>query len=441
MNRRDFLCASAASLALAAGGRATADPKPRVVVIGCGWFGMFNLQNLLDVASVEVVGLADPDSKMLESAGKWCVERGQKPPRMVKQYKELLADKPDIAIIGTPDHWHALPTIDAVAAGADVYVEKPVSVDVAEGQAMVEAARRHNRVVQVGMQRRSTPHIVRAKEFIASGGAGRIARVQAYCYYHMGGSNLPKDNPPDADPPAHLDYDLWTGPAPMRPYNPLVHPKTWRRFTEYGNGIIGDMGVHMLDAARFILGLGHPRRIDANAGILVHKQGKANISDTMQATFDYGDTIMTWEHRTWGNSEKRHGWGVDFLGEKGTVRLNVDFWEYWPNFADQPAQRDEAVRVDKANEHDSKIITANRAHMRDFLACIAERGSRRPVADIEEGATSTGMCVLANMSAKLGRSIRWDGTTCVGDAEASGQLVRPYRTGYTHPAAAGRAVK
>jgi predicted dehydrogenase len=441
MHRREFLRASAASLALTASGRATADAKPRVVVIGCGWFGMWNLQNLMDVASVEVVGLADPDRTMLESASKWCEGRGQKPPRQVKQYRELLAEKPDIAIVGTPDHWHALPTIDAIQAGVDVYVEKPVSVDVAEAQAMVAAARKHNRVVQVGTQRRSTPHIARAKDFITSGGIGRVARVSSHCFYHMGGGDNARDNPADCAPPEHLDYEIWTGPAPMRPYNPLVHPRTWRRFTEYGNGIIGDMGVHMLDAARFTLGLGHPRRIDANAGILVYKQGKANISDTMLATFDFGDTIMTWEHRTWGNSEKKYGWGVDFVGEKGTVRLNVDFWEYWPNSADQPAKSDEAIRVDKANEHDSKIITANRAHMRDFLACIAERGTRRPVADIEEGAISTGMCVLANMSAKLGRSIRWDGTTCVGDAEASGQLARPYRAGYTHPAAAGRAVK
>jgi predicted dehydrogenase len=434
MHRREFLRASAASLALSASGRATADAKPRVVVIGCGWFGMWNLQNLMDVASVEVIGLADPDRKMLESASKWCEGRGQKPPRQVKHYRELLAEKPDIAIVGTPDHWHALPTIDAIEAGVDVYVEKPVSVDVAEAQAMVAAARKHNRVVQVGTQRRSTPHIARAKDFIASGGIGRVARVSSHCFYHMGGSDNPRDNPADCAPPENLDYEIWTGPAPMRPYNPLVHPRTWRRFTEYGNGIIGDMGVHMLDTARWILGLGQPRRIDATAGILVRKNGKPNISDTMQATFDFGDVLMTWEHRTWGQHDSKYAWGVDFIGEKGTVRLTLDFWEHWPNGANAPARRDEADRVKPANDHDDKIILANRAHMRDFLACIAERGKKRPIADIEEGAASSIMCILGNVSAKLGRGIRWDGTACVADAEANALLKRPYRAGHVHPA-------
>lgn len=433
MDRRDFLRAATASLGLASVGRASSDVKPRVVVIGCGWFGMFNLQNLMDVSAVKVVGLADPDRQMLDAAVKWCTDRGQPRPRTAAKYSELLADKPDIAIIGTPDHWHALPTIDAIAAGADVYVEKPVSVDVAEGQAMVRAARRHNRVVQVGMQRRSTPHIVRAKEFIRSGQIGRVARAQAYCFYHMGGSNQPKDNPADGPAPAHLDFDLWTGPAPLRPYNPMIHPKTWRRFTEYGNGIIGDMGVHMLDVARFVLDLKHPNRIDASAGILMHTKGIANISDTMQATFDFGETLVTWEHRTWGQYDKKYGWGVDFVGEKGTVRLTLDFWEYWPNFADQPARRDDAIKVDKANDHDAKIITANRAHMRDFLDCIAHRGQRLPISDIAEGEISTSMCILANQSARVGRAIRWDGQTCVGDPDAAALIKRPYRAGYRHP--------
>lgn len=431
MDRRDFLSA-ACGLALASAGRiSAADPKPRVGVIGCGWFGMFDLQNLLDVASVEVVGLVDPDRKMLDDAVKWVEGRGQKKPATYENYREFLKEKPDLVIVGTPDHWHALPTIHALVAGAHVYVEKPISIDVREGQAMVAAARKHNRRVQVGMQRRSTPHIIRARDFINSGAIGRVVRANAYCYYHMGGGDDAKDNPPDTSPPENLNFELWTGPAPMRPYNALIHPRSWRRFTEYSNGILGDMGVHMLDVARWILNLKQPKRIDGTGGILVHKGKKANIPDTQQVTYDFGETVVTWEHRTWGQYDGKHPWGVDFVGEKGTVRVNLDFWEHWPNWASEPAKRFEAEKVLPANDHDAKIIRANRAHMRDWLKCIADSG--RPVSDIEEGHFSTNLCALGNLSTSLGRSLHWDGQTCTHDDEATKLLKRPYRGPWQHP--------
>ncbi len=167
----------------------------------------------------------------------------------------------DIVLVATPDHWHALPMIAAVEAGADVWVQKPISVDVVEGQAMVAAARKHKRVVQVGTQRRSTPHLIEARDrIIKEGKLGKIGLVEIYCYYHMRASS----NPPDTTPPANLDYEMWTGPAPMRPYNKLVHPRSWRAFMEYGNGIIGDMCIHMLDMVRWMLepGLAETHRLD-----------------------------------------------------------------------------------------------------------------------------------------------------------------------------------
>src|SRR5439155_7293209 len=170
-------------------------------------------------------------------------QASKKKPRTYSDYREMLKPKDlDIVIIATPDHWHALPMIAAVEAGADVYVQKPISVDVTEGQAMVAAARKHRRVVQVGTQRRSTPHLVEARDqIIKEGKLGRIGLVEIYCYYHM----RAKTKVPNAEPPADLDYEMWTGPAPMRPYNKLVHPRSWRAFNEYGNGIVGDMCIHM----------------------------------------------------------------------------------------------------------------------------------------------------------------------------------------------------
>jgi predicted dehydrogenase len=213
----------------------------------------------------------------------------------------------DVVLIATPDHWHALPAIAAIQAGADLYLQKPISVDVVEGQAILAAARKHNRVVQVGTQRRSTPHLVEARDTIVkTGKLGKVGLVETYCYYHMRARN----NPPDTTPPDYLDYDMWTGPAPMRPYNELVHPRGWRAFMEYGNGIVGDMCIHMLDMVRWQLDLGWPKRIASSGGILVDKESKSNITDTQSASFDFGDLEMVWQHRTWGHpNDPQYPWG------------------------------------------------------------------------------------------------------------------------------------
>ena len=189
---------------------------------------------------------------MLSAAGDIVASRqlSKKRPRLYSDYREMLAERDlDIVLVDTPDHWHALPTIEAIQAGADVYVQKPTGVDVVESQAMLAAARKYGRVVQVGTQRRSTPHLIEARDIIQEGKLGKISHVELCCYYHM----RTRENPPDTQPPSHFDYDMWTGPAPMRPYNKLVHPRKWRGFMEYGNGIVGDMCVHMLDMAQWML--------------------------------------------------------------------------------------------------------------------------------------------------------------------------------------------
>src|SRR6185436_16150078 len=247
------------------------------------------------------VSLCDVDKRMLAEAADLVATRqsSKKKPRTYADYREMLKEKDlDIVLVETPDHWHALPMIAACEAGADVWVQKPVGVDVLEGKAMLDAARKHNRVVQVGMQRRSTPHLVEALEKVIKPGLlGTIGQVEVFCYYAM----RAKENPPDSAPPENLDYEMWTGPAPMRPYNSLVHPRRWRAFMEYGNGIIGDMCIHMLDMVRWTLDLGWPTRVSSTGGILVDKMSKANITDTQSAVFDFGDLSVVWEHRTWGS--------------------------------------------------------------------------------------------------------------------------------------------
>src|SRR5580658_9087242 len=284
MNRRQFLkVSSAAGLALCAGGPGIAEAageNKRVGLIGCGWYGKSDLFRLIQVAPVEVVSLCDVDRDMLSRAADLVASRqsSKRKPRLYGDYRQMLAEKDlDVVLVGTPDHWHALPMIAAVESGADVYVQKPISVDVIEGQAMLDAARKHQRVVQVGLERRTTPHLIEARnDIVKAGKLGTVSHVEIYCYYSM----RAWQNPPDTDPPANLDYEMWTGPAPMRPYNSLVHPRGWRNFMEYGNGIIGDMGVHMLDLTRWMLGLGWPISISSAGGILVDKDGKANTPDT-----------------------------------------------------------------------------------------------------------------------------------------------------------------
>ena len=203
--------------------------RRRVGLIGTGWYGKADLFRLIQVAPVEVVSLCDVDKEMLENAADMVATRqaSKKKPRTYHDYREMLKEKDlDIVLIGTPDHWHALTMIEAVKSGADVYCQKPISVDIVEGQAMLAAARKYNRVVQVGTQRRSTPHLVEARNnIIKEGKLGKIAYVEICCYYHM----RTRENPPDTAPPANLDYEMWTGPAPMRPYNKLVHPRTLAR--------------------------------------------------------------------------------------------------------------------------------------------------------------------------------------------------------------------
>ena len=419
-----------------------AQEKPkRVGLIGTGWYGKADLLRLIQVSPVEVVSLCDVDTRMLSEAADIVAGRqaSKKKPRTYSDYRKMLGEKDlDLVLIATPDHWHALPMIEACKAGIDMYLQKPISVDIVEGQAMLEAARKYKRVVQIGTQRRSTPHLIEARDrILREGKLGNIGLVEIYCYYHMRATQ----NPPDTKPPEYLDYEMWTGPAPMRPYNELAHPRRWRAFMEYGNGIVGDMCVHMLDMTRWMLGLGWPKSVSSTGGILIDKASKANISDTQSATFDFGNLKVVWQHRSYGHPpDPAYPWGATFYGDKGTLKAGVMGYDFIPlDKAVAPVHKDVTYEFEQYPEDRTEkdlerhVAPAIRGHMKDLLANIATRG--KPVADIEEGHISTASCIMANLSMQLGRTLTWDPVKhrVVGDEEANRLLRRPYRKPWMHP--------
>ena len=444
MDRRTFTLSSLAAaggLTAASQAFAATTPKPKVGLIGCGWFGGVSLETMAQVGNVEFISLCDPNSNAIKTTSESVAKYQKAPAKAYKDYREMLARaKHDIVIVATPDHWHALPAIAAMKAGADVYLEKPISVDVMEGEALVAAARKYNRVVQVNTQRRSAAFVAEARDkYLRSGRLGAIPLVETYGYL----SSRNNDPMPEGPVPAYLDYEMWTGPAPLLPFRSAIESRRWRSFIEYGNGQIGDLGIHMFDVARFMLGLGWPRAISATGGIYVDKNSPANTSDTQRAEFDYPGLKVSWESRTWGLPPMpvRHWtdmWGVRFLGEKGTLTLSAVGYEFKPK-GDGAAEGSNLLAVDgdytklDQNRLVAAMESMQQPHVLDFLQAREKRS--RPAADIEEGHISTACCILANIAQELGRPISYDPKTRTvpGDAEATRRLARAYRKPWAHP--------
>ncbi len=443
LNRRDFIVAGSAFLSLSALPSMlkgdTLKAVNKVGLIGAGWYGKSDLFRLLQVRDVEVLAVCDVDSKHLEEAARLISERqkSKNTPKTYRDYREMLsAHRFDLILIGTPDHWHALQAIAAMEAGAHVYLQKPISVDVLEGEAILATARRLNRKVQIGTQRRSTEHMIEAKEQIVDKGLlGNISHVEMCCYYHMRNNSNPDVKPV----PDFLDYELWTGPAPLRPYDNLPHGGWWRSFMEYGNGIAGDMCVHMFDTVRWMLGLGWPKRIHANGGIYVQKEGKANIADTQTAIFEYDNLNCVWQHRTWGRpTDPEFPWAFILYGDKGTLKGSTLKYEFTPI-------KGEMIRKDVVLEKEAfpedlteprielNSAPATRQHMKNLLSAIEE--DHLPIADIDQGHISTASCILANVSMQLVRAVQYDPIqkVCIGDEEATHLLRRTYRPNWVHP--------
>lgn len=446
MNRRTFI----SSLAVA-GTAVAATPslvfagdvksKPRVGLVGCGWYGGVALESFANHADVEFVSLCDPNAHALTATLQALSKFQSGVPKTFSDFREMLASgHHDIVIVSTPDHWHTLPALAAMKAGADVFIEKPISVDVIEGEALVAAARKYVRVTQVNTQRRSTRCLAEARDkYLRSGKIGTVGLVETYSYLHGRQTDVYEET---AVPP-HLDYELWAGPAPKRPFTANLESKTWRNFMEYGNGQIGDLGVHMFDCVRWMMGLGWPKSISSTGGIYVDKKASANISDTQRSVFRYADLDVSWEHRTWGAApipqrDWTDLWGIRFIGNKGILNANLLGYEFIP--ADGSAREGFHLASKTGNLENidfslagSAVANLQKTHVLDFMNARANRS--RAVADIEEGHISTACCVLANLAQELGRALHYDPATRTipGDAEATRRLSREYRSPWTHP--------
>ncbi|WOI54202.1 Gfo/Idh/MocA family oxidoreductase [Parvularcula sp. LCG005] len=448
INRRNLLAGTGAILGAAgSGGSAFAKTKPfSVGVVGAGWFGKIDSQALMQVAPVDFIAYADPDSNMLAEAGEQAsnlpkaVRKLAKPPALYKNYKDMFAEHDfDIVIIDTPDHWHALPMIEAVSKGAHIYLQKPIGVDIAEGEAMVAAAKKSGKVVQVGLQRRSQPHLIEAKKsIIGSGMMGDIALAEVFCYFHQRSGPFGEIT----TPPDNLDWELYNGPAPEVAYRPGIHPDDWRSFLAFGSGYMGDVGVHFVDATRWLLDLGWPKQVYSAGGAFVDPDSPATTPDTQVATFQFDDLTMTWTNRVWGGPAKRgQPWGSAIHGENGSLWVAVDGFEYVPRDESIEPTRVAAYSDAKDFPHESSMQeweqltnTTNRTHMANFVNAI--RTKAQPASPIEEGHISTSVCHMSNMSLKLGRALNVDPATgqFVDDEEATGLRMRPYRAPYKHPA-------
>lgn len=428
MNRRKFIqSTTAAGLSLTAlpiGLSQRSQKKYRTALIGSGWWGMNILRTALSAGNCSVVGMCDVDQTHLNGASEEVNSLTGDSPRRYGDFRDLLAtEQPEIVIIGTPDHWHPLITIAAVNAGAHVYVEKPISHTIHEGRAMVNAARRNGRTVQVGTHRRVSPHNVSGMDFLKSGKAGDIGMVRAFVHYGGG----PGEITPDSEVPEGLDWDMWCGPAPLRPYNKRIHPRGFRQFLDYANGQIGDWGIHWLDQILWWTDEKYPKRVYSTGDRFIRRDN-TDAPDTQIATFEFESFTATWEHRQYAhNHAEKANIGCYFYGTEGTFHMGWrDGWTFYP--ADS---KKEIIHVDaQLDEPDQQNI---RGLWDDFIHAI--ENDKMPVCDIEIGHRSTNMSLLAMLSMKAGRSIDWDGERerIIDDEEANQLLWRPYRAPWEYP--------
>ncbi len=418
--RRGFLGTAAAGAALYAAGTRAAEDKPvlKLGVIGAGWYGMVDAKAALKVGGVEIAAIADVDSEHLAKNVEELEKLQGTKPQTYKHYEELL-DKADLnaVIIATPPHWHALPFLAALEKGLDIYCEKPLAYDVREGQAMVAAAGKSDRVVQIGFQRRQSQAFQQAAEFLRSGKAGKVVQVDAQIHYKAG-----TKDPTPQDPPASLDWELWCGPGPKIPYSPQVGHINWRLEKEVGHGHLVDWGIHLIDTARVMLDLGMPKRIVAAGGLYQYK-GIITTPDTLTVHFEFDKLPLVWRHRLWGaeeyNPETNNG--IFFFGEEATVFATDDRWVVIPKSKGAERETHE-VKTDSGVEH-----------MADFLEAVRTR--RKVDCPIDDAFRSTTTVQLGAMAYESGTVVDWNSESLeIPDNEAAAKLLkREYRAPWKHP--------
>jgi predicted dehydrogenase len=427
VNRRQFLGSSAkkaavaasmvglagATAAAASSAKATASERVRVATIGVRNQGKTLTAHLASLPDVEIVALCDVDESLRPTATS-AVADGRPAPRWESDFRRILDDRSiDAVVIATPDHWHAAMTIAACQAGKDVYVEKPVSHNLREGLQMVAAARRSGRVVQSGLQQRSGTHFQSAVDFVRSGKLGAVHLAKAWTVHRR----KPIGRKRDSTPPDGVDYDLWLGPAPARAFNANRFHYNWHWFWDYGTGELGNWGTHMLDVARWGLGVGLPTRVSATGGRF-HFDDDQETPDTLVVQYAYPRATIVWEHRLWStHGVEGRSAAAAFYGELGTLVVDRGGWKVY-DFA-------ETIASDSSEQPI--------AHLRNFVDCIKSRS--RPAADIETGHLSSALCHLGNIAYRVGREVTFvpETATFPGDRDANLLLSRAYRAGWELP--------
>jgi predicted dehydrogenase len=427
MERRQFIKQTSAGISSLAIPSFFYHHEPSVyttALIGTGWWGMNILDEAIKSGKTKIVALCDVDKRFLLPAAEKVKSLTGKSPAIYSDYRELIQkEKPQVAIIATPDHWHALIAIEAINAGSHVYLEKPISHTINEGKAIVKAARANKRIVQVGTHRRVSPHNISGMEFLKSGKAGKIGMVRAFVHY--GGDAGTKI--PDAQVPEGLDWYMWCGPAPLVNYNPSIHPKGFRQHLDFANGQLGDWGIHWMDQILWWTEEKGPRKIFSTSARHI-KNDSTDAPDTQVVNYAFESFTATWEHRLYAaNEAEKSNIGCYFYGTEGTFHMGwLDGWTFYPSNTNKQIIHQEPVlhTIDKNNI---------RELWNDFMVSIAE--NRLPVCDIQTGHRSTTMSLLGMLSAKLGRSIDWDPEKEIflNDPAATALLKRDYRKPWQYP--------
>lgn len=432
-NRRSFLRDAGLGAMMAGAGPAAAsqskvagaNDRIRVGLIGCGGMGCGDLRDFLKVNNVECVALCDVDSSRMDQTQQTVVApAGQKAELLTPDFRRVIDRKDiDAVIVATPDHWHAIPTIAACKAGKDVYVEKPLALTVGEGRVMVNVARKHNRVVQMGTQQRSATHYTDAVEYVTGGKLGKIRLVRVWTYLDWVGE-LPVV--PDSPAPGVVDYDMWLGPAPKRPFNKNRFHFSFRWYWNYAGGLMTDWGAHMIDIANWAMGIKAPSSAMSIGGKFGYPRDAMETPDTQQVMWQYPEFSMIWEHALGvGRGPEAREHGVQFHGEDGVLVIDRSGWEVYP----ETDRIDKPVRVFKSIGKPRHNVRSNRdnmheKHVENFIDCMRSR--KRPRSDVEIGHNSMIACHLGNAAFRIGRRVDWDieRERPINDAKAD-KLMKP----------------
>jgi predicted dehydrogenase len=442
VSRRGFVGAVGAGSAAAmmvTQGRAGTGPNDtiRLGIIGAGSRGNQLLDTYFKEKDAEIVAVCDVDDKHTGETAERVKKTYGKDPKTSREYREMLDDKSiDAIIIATPDHWHAIPTIHAVQAGKDVYVEKPIAHNVVEGRAMIKAARKYDKIVAVGTQQRSSNHFQKAVEVVKSGKLGDIFWVQTWNYENISPVGMGRYS--DTSAPQGVDYDRWLGPAPQRAFNPNRFHLLFRWYFDYAGGMMSDWGVHLNDIVLWALGAKAPKTVSATGGIFTTDDDR-DTPDTLQVIYEFPGVVLNYSMRK-GNGLKFNGkeYGILFCGTDGSLVLDRSGFEVIPDKVVLPygiklVHGDRPIRKIELEGEKHGGDDGQPAHVRNFLDCVKSR--KAPTTDVEVGHHSTNTCHLGNIAYKLGRKLTWDAATETfkNDAEANALLFREPRKGYELP--------